>query len=248
MNNILEIKNDATRKNYCAYIRKFETIDIEDIDDIVRQLKDYSLATQFNMCKALYIYSGKDEKIEKLMRDISEQYTGHIVEKKGEIGDIDWVEIVNKFYNIRNDGREQFMMFIWVMLCANYPRRFKDYRLIANVDKDGYNYFNKSTGIIHFRHFKNKESRTCGETDVHLKPIFQKWLQVYCMKYNVEGLLFDVNDRRLKYLINKYQIPTNNLNRKFQETRLLKDGVSPYEVSKKFNHSVRCQQVYYKHL
>ena len=251
MENIYNIENRSTRKNYLAYIKHFSTEDIDwrDIEKMKEVMFKFSMATAFNMSKALYIYSGRNKEIGDLLNDIREKYLGELITKKEKKGveEIDWQEIVDRLYQGRRGGQEQMMMFIWSLLCAYHPRRFTDYRLIANVEKEGWNYFNKTTGVIHFKNFKNSKSKTKGEVEVALQPKVQKWLYAYCLKYKINGLLFECNDRRLQYLIDKYKIPRTTHNRKFQETRLLKDGMSPYEVSKKFNHSVGTQQLHYRH-
>jgi hypothetical protein len=251
MNNIHNISNNGTRANYLASIKKFGTDDIDwkDMSKMVKILDIYPLPTRFNMTKALYIYSGRDDTIRELMVDVREQYTAKLILEKKEAVDIDWCVLVNEMFKQRQGGKEQYMMFIYTILSANHPRRFKDYRLISTQKGGDANYWNRDTRVIEFTIFKNVKSVTRGNVQVRLSERENTWLGLYVDKYNINGLLFNVNDRRLNYLIDKYKIPRSTVNRKFQETRLLRRGENPYKVSKIFNHSVGIQQIHYcKHL
>jgi hypothetical protein len=234
--------SDKSKTIYKNALQKhLKGVDYKDYDLVVKTLEKIPQATRIVVIKALH-HITKDERYATLHQDQSDRYKSSLIDKAVENPiDINWNTKIKEArwrHTTNPHSQEDFAMYLWVLLMYHHPRRFMDYHLLDITSSPDKNYYDRKNHIMVFNVFKTVKLKTGGDKVVTLNKEVAEELDRYIDTFNIKGLLFPVNERRIRYLMKKYDIPLCNQNRKYQETKDIADGKSHYETAKKFNHSL----------
>ena len=244
--------SDETKNRYKRALQvHLSDVDITDFDKVMERIDTLKVPTQLMVLIAMSKASGDARYYsERLKR--GEKYKCDLLDarcKAEPIPATDWEHICTQMEKRKATGGQlEHSFYVLAHLMKFHPRRQRDYHLISTDDSSEKNYFNANDGTITFNKFKNEKSRTCGERVIFLHGDVLKLLNEYIKAYpnRNEGFIFtDRCERRFRYLIKKYGLPSVTRNRKEQETAELASGKSREEVSRKFNHSVTTQTMHY---
>jgi hypothetical protein len=232
-----------------ALKRHLDGIDLNDFESVSTVLKTKSKPTRLVLLTALH-HITKKEKYAEMKAEEDQKYKSDLMgRRKNDPIEIEWDEKAKEIKERRqkNKGnRELHGLYVWVLLMKYHPRRFRDYHLMSvEAGNNSVNFYDRQAGTITFNVFKTSKKKTSGEKVVVPVDEVRHELNEYIDEFNIESLLFPVNEQRIRYLMRTHKVPLCNQNRKFQETRDIQNGKSHYETAQKYNHSIQAQMVYY---
>jgi hypothetical protein len=237
---------ENSKKLYKAAIRNHCLgIDLYDIDAIRERIKNLGRPTQILCLNAIAHITHPDN--DAVIKERTRLYLKEqAVVLKRPIPEMekDFEALIDEAYK-RCPSQENHSIIVLLFLMKYHPRRFGDYYLISNVQSKEVNFLDQTNNIIKFNFFKNAESQTAGQREIYMHPIVAEQIAIYIKKWEVKGRLFPMTKRRLRYLMQKYDIPKCNDNRKIQETEAIQSGLPHDEVAEKFNHSISTQMLSY---
>jgi len=223
-----------------CYRRHMTGVDMCDIEAVRNHIKDKSPSLRLMCLKVAHHISADDNYMQHIV-DENEKYKSELMNRTHN--PIDWPTIIKEKYHKRNDSQYHFIAFLLSVALSVHPRRFQDYFLLDRKDTPDTNFYDGER--IHFRVYKTANSLTGGDRVVTLDRKVRDWFEVYIKRFSIEGRLFDMTQRKFRYIFEKYDIPRATASRRYGERMDIENGMSHLAASKKYNHSISTQVVSY---